>query len=100
MVPAVAQALAALGQRDHATTDRDLVFVGEAGGYIDASAMRRRYVEAQKRAGLRPLRFHEYADVFVMPTLVRRSCSERRRALACRHNQSASRKARSASGGW
>jgi hypothetical protein len=46
------------------------------------------------------LRFHEYADVFVMPTLARRPCSERFLGRRCRHNQSASRKARSGSGGW
>ena len=50
------------------TGDDDLVFEGEFGGYVDGSALRRRYAAAIKPAGLRPLRFHEYADVFVMPT--------------------------------
>ncbi len=64
MVPAVAQVLAALGQCEHRSRDTDLVFLGEAGGYLDASAMRRRYVEAQKRAGLRQLRFHDLRHTF------------------------------------
>ena len=43
---------------------------------------------------------HEYADVFVMPTRLRRFCSARFHGLRGRHNHSASRKARSASVGW
>lgn len=64
MVPDVATALARLGQREHATGDDDLVFLGEAGGYMDASALRRRYVSAQKAAGLRLLRFHDLRHTF------------------------------------
>jgi integrase len=64
MVPAVAQALAALGQREHATGDDDLVFPGDVGGYLDASAMRRRYVGAQRRARLKALRFHDLRHTF------------------------------------
>jgi hypothetical protein len=40
---------------------------------MDSSALRRGYVAALKRAELRVLRFHEYADVFVMPTSGRKS---------------------------
>jgi integrase len=40
------------------------VFVGELGGYVDGSALRRRYVEALKRAGLRQLRFHDLRHTF------------------------------------
>jgi integrase len=64
MVPEVASALARLGQRGHSTGDDDLVFVGERGGFLDASAMRRRYLRARDRAGLRPLRFHDLRHVF------------------------------------
>jgi integrase len=67
MAPDVALATAQLGRREHWTGDDDLVFVGEGGGYLDGSALRRRYKAALKRADLRPLRFHEYADVRVMP---------------------------------
>jgi integrase len=42
----------------------ELVFVGEQGGYLDASALRRRYKRAQAKAGLRPLRFHDLRHTF------------------------------------
>jgi integrase/recombinase XerD len=45
-------------------------------------------------------RVHEYADLLVMPMSLRRSCSERFRGGERRHNQSASRNASRASGGW
>jgi integrase len=64
MAPDVAEALAKLGQREHFTSDDDLVFVGEWGGYLDGSALRRRYDAALKRAGLRQLRFHDLRHVF------------------------------------
>jgi integrase len=50
MAPDVAEVLARLGQRGHTTRDDDLVFPGEIGGYLDASALRRRYVRAPSRA--------------------------------------------------
>ena len=53
------------------------VFPGEKGDAMDGSALHRRYVRALRRAGVRRLRFHEYADVFVMPTRERSSCSAR-----------------------
>ena len=40
------------------------MFVGEAGGYLDGSALRRRYKAALARAGLRPLRFHDLRHTF------------------------------------
>jgi integrase len=52
-------------------TRGDLVFPGERGEFLDGSALGRRYKKALAKAELRPLRFHEYADVFVMPTLER-----------------------------
>jgi integrase len=60
----VAQALARLSDRDEWTEDDDLVFVGLAGGYLDGSALRRRYAAALARAGLRPLRFHDLRHTF------------------------------------
>ena len=64
MAPDVAAALAALGARERWTGDDDLVFVGEVGGYLDGSALRRRYTATLCRAGLRPLRFHDLRHTF------------------------------------
>jgi integrase len=99
MAPDVASALAKLGDRERYTGDDDFVFAGEAGFPLDGDALSSRYRDALARAGLRPLRFHEYADVIVMPMSLRRGCSGRFLGLSGRHNQSASRKARSVSVG-
>jgi integrase len=64
LAPEVAKALARVGQRIDWTADDDLVFPGEAGGYLDGSALRRRYATALNRAGLRPLRFHDLRHTF------------------------------------
>ncbi len=64
MAPDVAEALAKLGRREHWVGDDDLVFVGEAGGHLDGSALRRRYKAALAAAGLRPLRFHDLRHTF------------------------------------
>jgi len=64
MVPEVAEALAKLSQRETLVGDDDLVFPGELGIYLDASALRRRFVAAQRRAGLRPIRFHDLRHTF------------------------------------
>ncbi len=64
MVPEVAAAIARLLQREHFTGRDDLVFPGLAGGYLDGSALRRRYKEAIARAGLRKLRLHDLRHVF------------------------------------
>jgi integrase len=64
LAPQVANALARLAQRDWFTSDDDLVFPGELGGHLDPSALRRRYAAALKRAGLRPLRFHDLRHTF------------------------------------
>jgi integrase len=58
MVPAVSDALANLRQRELFTADDDPVFIGSTGSHLDASALRRRYVAAAHRAGLRALPFH------------------------------------------
>ena len=49
MAPDVAETLARLGQRGHTTSDDELVFLGDAGSYLDASALRRRYDRALER---------------------------------------------------
>ncbi len=64
MVPEVAQALARLSQRERFTTDEDPVFAGIVGGHLDASALRRRYRQAAKLAGLRSLPFHSLRHYF------------------------------------
>ena len=67
MAPDVAGALAKLGDRERFTGGDDFVFAGVAGLPLDGDALSSRYRDALARAGLRPLRFHEYADVRVMP---------------------------------
>jgi integrase len=64
MVPEVAQVLARLGQRELFTGDEDPVFIGQAGGHLDASALRRRYASSARRAGLRPVPFHSLRHYF------------------------------------
>jgi integrase len=64
MASEVGEALARLGQRGNGTADDDLVFVGLAGGHLDASALLRRYRAALRSAHLRPLRFHDLRHTF------------------------------------
>lgn len=64
MAPAVATALARLGQRKHFTAEDDLVFPGVSGDYLDASALYRRYKHALEKADLRSLRFHDLRHTF------------------------------------
>src|SRR5215210_4303556 len=64
MAPEVGEALARLGQRDEYAGEDDLVFVGLAGGHLDASALLRRYRTALRSAGLRQLRFHDLRHTF------------------------------------
>lgn len=64
MVPDVAQSVASLAGRGRFTEDRDLVFPGELGTFMDASALRDRYKASLTRAGLRPLRFHDLRHTF------------------------------------
>jgi integrase len=40
------------------------VFAGRGGGYLDSSALRRRFKRARDAAGLRPLRFHDLRHTF------------------------------------
>jgi integrase len=64
MAPPVAEALARLASREALTGDDNLVFPGMAGGFLDASALYRRYKAALRRAGLRSLRFHDLRHTF------------------------------------
>jgi len=64
LAPDVARALDELSRRDWFTGEDDLVFVGELGGFLDGSALRRRYTAALLRAGLRQLRFHDLRHTF------------------------------------
>jgi len=64
MVAEVAEVLAKLSQRGHSTGDDDLVFPGDYGTHLDGSALRRRFIAAQKHAGLRPIRFHDLRHTF------------------------------------
>jgi integrase len=64
MAPLVAEALARLADRGRWTGDDDLVFPGTFGGYLDASALYRRYKISLRAAGLRDLRFHDLRHTF------------------------------------
>jgi integrase len=64
MIDDVAQRLARLADRPHQVSDDDPVFASPLGGHLDASALRRRYAEAARRAQLRPLPFHSLRHFF------------------------------------
>jgi integrase len=64
MAPAVAEALARLANRRVAVAEDDLAFPAAVGGYLDASALYRRYKTTLKQAGLRSLRFHDLRHTF------------------------------------
>jgi len=64
LAPDVATVLAKLSQRALFTSEDDLVFPGDAGAFLDGSALRRRYKAALKDASLRPLRFHDLRHTF------------------------------------
>ena len=64
MVAELAEVLARVGQRGYLVGRDDLVFPGDGGGHLDASALRRRFVLARDAAGLRSLRFHDLRHTF------------------------------------
>jgi integrase len=64
LAPEVATALAKLALRRLWTGEDDLVFPGETGDFLDGSALRRRYLEAQAQAGIKRLRFHDLRHTF------------------------------------
>jgi integrase len=71
LAPEVAQVLAKLAQRELLVGEDDLVFPGERGTYLDGSALRRRYLQALDRAGLRRLRFHDLRHTFGTRTIAK-----------------------------
>ncbi len=64
VVPDVAQALAALADRDEITGEEDLGFPAPGGVYLEATALRERYKKALRAAEFRPLRFHDLRHTF------------------------------------
>jgi integrase len=64
MMPELVDVLAKLKERERFTGDDDLVFPSEVGDFLDHFAMRKRYYEALKRAGLRRVRFHDLRHAF------------------------------------
>jgi integrase len=59
-----ARALERLSRRDLWTGDDDLVFVSQTGGFVDESALRRRFYKALKAAKLPRMRFHDLRHTF------------------------------------
>ena len=59
-----ARALERLSRRELWTSDDDLVFVSATGGFIDESALRRRFYKALKAAKLARMRFHDLRHTF------------------------------------
>jgi len=64
MVDEVARALDGLSRREHFTADDYPVFVNTVGGRLDASKLTKRYRNAVKRAGIRPLPYHSLRHHF------------------------------------
>jgi integrase len=64
LMPALASELGRLKDREHFTTDADLVFPNEIGGHLCSWSLRRRYYKALQRAGLRKVRFHDLRHAF------------------------------------
>jgi integrase len=64
MVPDVGRHLAGLAERDDWTDEDDLVFAEDDGGWLNDDKLRLRYRAAQRRGGLRPLRFHDLRHTF------------------------------------
>ena len=64
MIDQAAKALDGLSRRGDFTDEDDLVFGNEAGDFMDESALRRRFKDALKAAGIKPLRFHDLRHSF------------------------------------
>jgi len=64
MVDQVARALDALSRRERFTGPNELVFSNPTGGFLEDSALRRRYYRALKAAGIAHLRFHDLRHTF------------------------------------
>jgi len=59
-----ARALESLSRREHWTSNDDLAFISPTGGFVDESALRRRFYAALRRAGLPRMRFHDLRHTF------------------------------------
>jgi integrase len=68
MTDQVMLVLDGLSKRERFIEEQDLVFPNAVGEHLDGSALRRRFYAAMEQAAVKRIRFHEYADVFVMPT--------------------------------
>jgi len=75
LIDQAAVALDGLSRREHFVGDDDLMFPNPLGEPFDASGLRRRFAVALAAAGLPKMRFHDYADLFVMPILAGSGCS-------------------------
>lgn len=64
MADQVARALDALSRRELFTGADELVFPNPTGGFLEDSALRRRYYNALKAAGIAHLRFHDLRHTF------------------------------------
>jgi integrase len=64
MIEQAAEALQRLKDRGYLTRPKNPVFLGEGGGAMDGSALRRRYLKDRDAAGLRELRFHDLRHTF------------------------------------
>ena len=64
MVDQVARALDGLSRRKHWTAPDELVFPNPTGGFLEDSALRRRYYRALKQAKIKHLRFHDLRHTF------------------------------------
>lgn len=64
LMPDAMDALARLKERDHFTGDGDIVFCSEVGEHLDYTRHHRRYKDSLKRAGLRPIKFHDLRHAF------------------------------------
>ncbi len=64
LVPELIGPLDRLSQREHFTSDDDLMFANTVGEHLDAWALRRRYDAALTRAGLRRVTFHQLRHCF------------------------------------
>jgi hypothetical protein len=99
----LADTLAAWREATPRSTPTDLVFPAPDGSPWGRERMlnwrKRAFADSAAAAGVPEARPYEYADVRVMPMSLRRGCSARFSTLSCRHNQRASRNARSVSEG-
>jgi integrase len=64
MVDQVARALDGLSRRKQWTAPDELVFPNPTGGFLEDSALRRRYYRALKQAKIKHLRFHDLRHTF------------------------------------